>query len=145
MHDSELDAKCLQYYRRLDGSIERVSLGRRNGHTLALLPPSCTEPPNKEQAMEIFEQSRLYVNLNPLEAETWKKILKGQSIRSIAREEGVARQAVYGRIEGNSKGHGGMIGKNFWVLLWWLVRQGITAPENLLGSRSEARRPARRT
>jgi hypothetical protein len=75
--------------------------------------------------MEIFEQSRLYVNLNPLEAETWKKVLKGQSIRDIAREERVSRQAVYSRIVGNSKGQGGMVSKNFWVLLWWLLRQRI--------------------
>lgn len=79
--------------------------------------------------MEIFEQPRLYVNLNPIETETWKKLLKGQTIRDIAHEEGVSRQAVYSRIVGNSKGQGGMIGKNFWVLLWWLLRQRITAHE----------------
>lgn len=129
MDVSELDAKYLQYCRRLDGSIERVSLGRRNGRPMAILPPSCTEPPDKDQSIEIFEQSRLYVNLNPLETETWKKILKSQSIRDIALEEGVTRQAVYNRIVGNSKGQGGMIGKNFWVLLWWLARQRTTAHE----------------
>jgi DNA invertase Pin-like site-specific DNA recombinase len=129
MAETESDAGCFQVYRRLDGSMERVSLGRRNGRLLALLPPSCTEPPDKEQPKEIFEQSRLYVNLNPLEAETWKKLLKGQSIRDIAREEGVSRQAVYSRIVGNSKGQGGMVSKNFWVLLWWLLRGRINGHE----------------
>lgn len=137
-NDPTLD---FQRYRRLDGSVERVSLGRRNGRPIVILPPSCTEPPEKEQPMEICEQSRLYVNLNPLEAETWKKILKGRSIRDIAREEGVSWQAVNSRIVGNSKGQGGAIKKNFWVLLWWLVRQGITTPHALLGSRPEALRP----
>lgn len=129
MAEIESDAGCFQAYRRLDGSMERISLGRRNGRLLALLPPSCTEPPDKEQPIEIFEQSRLYVNLNPLEAETWKKLLKGQSIREIAREEGVSRQAVYSRIVGNSKGQGGMVSKNFWVLLWWLLRGRINGHE----------------
>ena len=126
-HESE--AGCFQRYRRLDGSIERVTLGRRNGRLLALLPPSCTEPPDHDEAKEIFEQSRLYVNLNPVEAETWKKLLQGQSIRDIALEEGVSRQAVYARIAGNSKGQGGMVSKNFWVLLWWLHRRRINGYE----------------
>jgi hypothetical protein len=37
----------------------------------------------------------------------------------------VKRSAIYARICGNSKGQGGMIAKNFWVLLWWLCRQKI--------------------
>lgn len=123
MADFESEAGCLQYYRRLDGSIERLSQGRRNKRAVAFLPPSCTAPPDGKEVIEMYEQKRLYVNLNPLESETWKKILKGQSIKDIAREEGVSRQAVYSRITGNSKGQGGMIGKNFWVLLWWLLRQ----------------------
>ena len=130
MAEFESEAGYLQRYRRLDGSIERVSVGRRNGRLLALLPPSCTEPPDKEKPMAIFEQSRLYVNLNPLERDTWQKILKGQSIRDIAREEGVTRSAIYSRIAGNSKGQGGMVSKNFWVLLWWLLRQRTTSHEN---------------
>lgn len=129
MAEFESEAGCLQQYRRLDGSIERVSLGRRNGRLLAILPPSCTEPPGHEETLEIYEQSRLYVNLNPVETETWKKILKGQTIRDIARDEGVTRQAVYSRIAGNSKNQGGMIGKNFWVLLWWLLRRRINGNE----------------
>jgi hypothetical protein len=130
MAEFESEAGCLQYYRRLDGSLERASLGRRNGRPLALLPPSCIEPPDQKEPMEIFEQSRLYVNLNPLEVETWRKLLKGQSIRHIAREEGVSPQAVRSRVIGNSKGQGGMIAKSFWVLLYWRLRQRINAREN---------------
>jgi hypothetical protein len=33
--------------------------------------------------------------------------------------------AIYQRIEGNRFGHGGMIGKNVWVLLWWRVRRRL--------------------
>ncbi len=119
-----------QRYRRLDGSVERVSVGRRNGRPMALLPPSCTEPPDREEPREIFEQTRLYVNLNPLERATWEKLLKGQSIRSIAREEGVSEQAVRSRIIGNSKGQGGMVAKSLWIWRWWGLRQRINAREN---------------
>lgn len=121
--DSEVG--YFRHCRRLDGSVQDIGWGRRNKRSLPLFPPSCTEPPDPEEEGQIFEQKRLYVNLNPVESETWKKILKGQPIRDIAREEGVSRQAVYSRIVGNSKGQGGMIAKNFWVLLWWRLRQEL--------------------
>jgi hypothetical protein len=70
-----------------------------------------------------LEDARYYINLNSIEERTWRKLLNGQSISSIAQDEGVSRKAVYDRIQGNSKGHGGMIGKNFWVLLWWRLRR----------------------
>ena len=49
--------------------------------------------------------------------------LAAKSVASIAKEEGVSRAAIYARIQGNSRGQGGMIAKNFWVLLWWRLRQ----------------------
>ena len=38
-------------------------------------------------------------------------------------EEGVNRAAIYERIRGSSKGHGGMIAKNQYVAIWWRLRQ----------------------
>ncbi len=70
-----------------------------------------------------MNKTKLYVNLNPVEARTWRQILSGKSISAIAREEGVSRAAIYSRIVGNSKDQGGMIAKNFWVLLWWHFRR----------------------
>src|ERR1017187_2865836 len=87
-------------------------------------PPDTAEPTAKAVAApDLREQERLFVTLTPIERETWRKILGGQSIASIAKEEGVSRAAIYARIEGNGKGQGGMIAKNFWVLLWWLMRR----------------------
>jgi hypothetical protein len=34
-----------------------------------------------------------------------------------------SRTAIYERIRGNSKGHGGMIAKNLYVAIWWRTRQ----------------------
>jgi len=69
------------------------------------------------------DDPRYYVNLNPIQRRTWRKVLSGQSISSIAHGEGISRKAVYDRIQGNAKGQGGMIAKNFWCLLWWRLRQ----------------------
>lgn len=112
-----------QRYCKLDGSQASASAGKRNGKPFPILPPSSTEPPEPADETPLWEQTRLYVNLNPIERRTWKKILLGQSVNSIAHEEGVSRQAIYGRIAGNSKAQGGMIAKNFHVLVWWLARQ----------------------
>lgn len=117
------DLLAFRSFRNLDGSVERVSTGRRNKKRFAILPPAGREVSEGKEAIPLWEQERLYVNLNFIERETWQKVLKGQPIKDIAREEGVSRQAIYSRIVGNSKHQGGMIGKNFWVLLWWLARQ----------------------
>jgi len=41
----------------------------------------------------------------------------------IATAEGVSRNAVYERIRGSSKRHGGMAAKNPYVAIWWRLRQ----------------------
>lgn len=82
--------------------------------------------PKRALSSPWLDDPRFYVNLNALERRTWRQILSGASIAVIAAEEGVSRAAIYTRIQGNSFGHGGMIGKNFWVLLWWRLRQRTT-------------------
>ena len=110
--------------RDLYGGVQQISVGRRNGRPAIFFPPDIAEPTAPTgPAPDLREQERLFVNLTPIERETWRKILSAQSIASIASEEGVSRTAIYARIEGNGKGQGGMIAKNFWVLLWWLMRR----------------------
>lgn len=109
----------------MDGSTEKTTRGKRNGRVVAIFPPASGNPPDRNEPTgppPFWEQSKLFVNLNDTEARTWTLILRGVSISEIARQENVSRQAIYARIEGNQKDQGGMIGKNFWVLLWWLMR-----------------------
>jgi hypothetical protein len=110
--------------RDLGGCALPLNVGRRNGKPSAFFPPHLTVPTETEPApTERREQARLFINLNPVERQTWRKLLAAQPIASIAKEEGVSRAAIYARIAGNRKGQGGMIAKNFWVLLWWRLRQ----------------------
>jgi hypothetical protein len=109
--------------RDLYGGVRPISTGRRNGRPAIFFPPGIADPTVPTDAPDLLEQERLFVNLNPLERQTWRKILSAQSIATIAKEEGTSRAAIYARIEGNRKGQGGMIAKNFWVLLWWLMRR----------------------
>jgi len=120
----DLESFRFKTRRDLYGGVQPISIGRRNGRPAIFFPPDIAEPiAEAESTPDLREQERLYVNLTPVERETWRKILCAQSIASIAKEEGISRAAVYARIEGNGKGQGGMIAKNFWVLLWWLMRR----------------------
>ena len=110
--------------RDLYGGVQPINTGRRNGRPAIFFSRYVAEPTAPTDSVpDLREQERLFVNLTPVERETWRKILGAQSIASIANEEGVSRAAIYARIEGNGKGQGGMIAKNFWVLLWWLMRR----------------------
>jgi len=132
----ESEVSYFRYCRRLDGKLEPVDVAKRNGRRVPYFHPSMTEPASNQNGDEpdagkdFASQSRFFVNLNPVERETWRKILSAQSIASIAKEEGVSRAAIYSRICGNSKGQGGMISKNFWVLLWWQLRQRLLTSPN---------------
>jgi hypothetical protein len=117
--------ELLQFRRCCDlqGNPMSVTVGRRNGKATVFLAPQDRETAQAPELQEFWNKERFFINLTPLERQTWRKILSAQSISSIAREEGVSRQAVYARILGNAKGQGGMIAKNVWVLLWWRLRQ----------------------
>jgi hypothetical protein len=120
----ELESFRFKTCRDLYGGVQPISTGRRNGRPAVFFPPDIAEPTAQVTPVPVLrEQERLFVNLTPIERVTWRKILSTQSIASIASEEGVSRAAIYARIEGNGKGQGGMIAKNFWVLLWWLMRR----------------------
>ena len=118
--------------RDLHGDLQSISCGKRNGQPSIFLPRSLDGAGGAEGSPTFDEQPRFFVNLNSIERETWRKILRARSIASIAQEEGVSRSAIYARIQGNRQGHGGMISKNFWVLRWWQLRQqlitGVPSP-----------------
>ena len=126
---SDLFATGFQTCTTLDGRLERVGVGRRNGHLTVLLSPDWADGgPRRAQSRLWSDDPRYYVNLNGVERRTWRRILSGASISAIAAEEGVSRAAIYARIQGNSEGHGGMIAKNYWCLLWWRLRKRLLTP-----------------
>jgi hypothetical protein len=129
MPNDNFEILKFQVCRDLRGSIQRVSVGRRNGRPAAFFSPTLSDPASPEPPEPDREQQgRLFVNLTPTECETWRKLLRAQSVASIAREEGVSRNAIYARIQGNARGQGGMIAKNPWILLWWRLRQRLLTP-----------------
>jgi hypothetical protein len=125
MEQSSLELLRFRRCQDLRGNEVGVTVGRRNGRPAAFLRPNSEDPESAPEPQKFEDNPKYYVNLNPLERETFRRILRGQSIASIADEDGVRRSAIYARICGNSKGQGGMISKSFWVLLWWRCRQNI--------------------
>ncbi|MGJ5814483.1 hypothetical protein [Paludibaculum fermentans] len=123
MEETNFDILRFRRCSDLYGNPVSVTIGRRNGKTEAFLRPLSEDPSPAPEPQGFEDNPKYYVNLNPVERRTFRKILLGQSVANIAKEEGIKRSSVYARICGNSKGQGGMIAKNFWVLLWWRLRQ----------------------
>lgn len=96
-------------------------MGRQNGKPILLLGPAWRDPEPPADQPDWTADSRYYVNLTEAECRTWSQALTGCSISSIARSERVSRQAIYARFVGKD-GDGGMIAKNYWVLLWAIGR-----------------------
>jgi hypothetical protein len=123
MKDDSTEVLRFQRCCNLRGEQYAIQVGKRNGRLWASFSQSLVNSDDVEDHRPcLWEQQKLYVNLNRLERQTWEKILQGRPVADIAREEHVSRQAIYARIEG-THGYGGMIGKNFWVLLWWRLRK----------------------
>lgn len=124
-HDDSTEDLRYGRYRTLDGSEEKASLARRGGKLILSVAPGAHEPTLDDPRPPAWEDDgRYYVNLNETERRTWRMILQGRNESEIARAENVSPQAIRARIQGNSRGQGGMIRKNFWVLLWWLAKSG---------------------
>jgi hypothetical protein len=133
--DFDFDVNYFHYARDHNGKLIPVSVVRRNKRAVPRFDPSITDPePHSEgdpaqpggasqTSFPWIDDPRYYVNLNEVESRTWRLILSATSISEIARIERVKRQAILCRIRGNSKGQGGMIAKNFWVILWWRMRR----------------------
>jgi hypothetical protein len=113
------------YYRvcrDLFGTAHAITAGKRNGMPAIFIPPAChwhNHP--APDSFEWLDTLKYYVNLNDLERRTWHQVLSGLSISAIARNERVSRQAIYTRLLG-TRDRGGMIEKNYWVLVWCVAR-----------------------
>lgn len=127
MQPDDSDLQRFQRYRNLDGSASKASRAKRNGRLYLSISPHGWDQEDPTERPERHEISKYYVNLNPLERKTWSSILRGLTISDIARDERVSRQAILCRIRGNGRGEGGMIAKNFWVLIWWMCRHAINS------------------
>ncbi len=125
MNQQAADALYFQACRTLDGRAERVPMAKRNHMAAVVLSPEWMDGgPVLAVTEDWFDNPKYYVNLNDIESRTWRQVLAGMSLSTIAREERVSRQAIYSRIAG-THGYGGMISKNFWVLLWWRCRRSL--------------------
>ena len=123
MSNTETEAIQFNSYCGLTGMRYHAQVIRHNGRRVVSIHPLSIDGLTNSATPHFSEQEKLYINLNPLERRTWLRLLTGWSIATIARDENVSPAAIRARIQGNSKGQGGMIAKNFWVLLWWKVRR----------------------
>jgi|SRR5581483_7517818 len=132
--DQENETTYYRYCRAINGDLVPLNTARRNGTVVPLFEPSALEyeasattKPEPAIAKARQSDSRYFVNLNSVERRTWWQILGAIPVGAIARNEGVSRQAIYSRILGRG-GYGGMIAKNYWVLIWCIAR-GLYPPK----------------
>jgi len=132
MNPSTTETIYFRYCRSLDGRLVSVDTARHNGRAVPRFPRYITEfidplPEETPDFLELVEE--VCYNLTPIERSTWLRILDGQCLLAIAEQDHVSHVAIYERIRGNSKGHGGMISKNDYVRHWWKRRNGKHKPQ----------------
>ena len=121
-----VDSDLLQFhaYRTLTGGVRHADFCRRNGVLVPNFSRSWEgDATDLESEPSTWFVSALTANLTATERRTWLRLLDRSSITATAADEGVSRTAIYERIRGSSRGHGGMVAKNPFVALWWLRRR----------------------
>lgn len=109
-------------FANLNGGHTDVQFGRRNGRRVPLFGRSCTDRPDADlPAVNDELLDELCYGLSPIERRTWTRLVHQQPVMEIAKEDGVSASAIYSRIRGSKKSRG-MICKNVYVLLWWILR-----------------------
>lgn len=126
MQDDSGDLLFYQACRSLDGRVCIPLVGKRNGRRTAFFGPDWAHPGTQNASSRFHPEDLgiedLFLNLTEIERSTWERILDSRSIPSIADEDRISTSAVYERIRGSSKRHGGMVAKNRWVARWWAAR-----------------------
>jgi hypothetical protein len=113
-----------RYCRTLDGNLVPIDTAKQNGRLVPRFSPGQFEPVADDGDDELDELiAEVCQDLTAIERRTWLQLIDGLTVLDIAAAEGVSRAAVYERIRGNSKGHGGMVAKNPYVAIWWRLRQ----------------------
>lgn len=129
MRDSDLLVSG--YCSDLNGKTVVRGVYRWNGHRalpLYLLQANTIAPTNRPFRWLRRVIAELTYDLTRVERRTWLMLLDGRSVVEIAIREKVSRSAIYERIRGSSRGHGGMITKNAYVALWWCQRLRSNLP-----------------
>ena len=125
MHRDLVETIFFQRCSDIAGCGHLLQIGGRNGFAVPLWEPSWTDFDWDQESPDTTNdelREELCYDLNPIERETWVKIIHGQSVLGIAAEERVTRQAIYSRIRGSRRTKG-MIHKNFYVARWWKLRE----------------------
>jgi len=122
MNNSEPESTYFRYCRNIEGLLVPIDVARRNGRVIPRFEPSIIHPllcqdDETPDLLELIEE--ICYNLTQIERSTWLRALDGQCLLAIAEQDRVSHVAIYERIRGNSKGHGGMIAKNLYVRHWW--------------------------
>jgi hypothetical protein len=113
-----------RHCRALDGALIPIDTAKHNGRVVPCFSPGQFEPIHDGADGELDELiAEICQDLTAVERRTWLDLIDGLTVLDIAATEGVSRAAIYARIRGNSKGHGGMVAKNPYVAIWWRLRQ----------------------
>ncbi len=117
---------AFQTYRTLTGAPMPADLIRRGGRSAPRHRRDWDADPAVDNPRPFAVRRRVLRDLTRIERRTWRRILAGWAIDTIARADGISRAAVYARIRG-SDGRGGMVRKNPYVARWWAGRRALPA------------------